>query len=271
MLCFNFESQAGALVLAVSSPVTVAIVDTGISSERLEKATVLTGINLSREGNEDDTTDAGTHGTAVAETILSFAPCVKLVPIRLMNRWGTVQSRKKVEEAFDWILQNRDALDIQIVCVAFADFSHATSDALHRGRRLQQQILTLQTMNVMTVAPAGNAYETFRKRSAQGMAWPAIIREVVSVGEVEPQAGKLWLTARTQRLHANSKTGCQTTMFSTPGQLGSTSGAAACVVGRMAALIQETSLSTQSEIISSLMNSRQMALDENGQRWPSVD
>lgn len=257
--------------LILNNQVTIAVIDTGISLERLENPVILPGINLSGEGEVDDTTDCSNHGTAVAKTILSIAPETRLVPIRLMNRWGSLRKREKVEEAFDWILEHRKSLGIQIVCAAFADFSNATSDAEHRGSQLQQQIATLREMNVLTVAPAGNWYQEFRRKSSQGMAWPAIIREVISVGEVERREDGLYLTNRTQRLHQTLGTGCQTTIFTTSGQLGNTSGAAAVVVGKISALIPTSSGIGQKELISKLLKNQQIVSDENGLNWLFID
>ena len=253
------------------SQVTVAIIDTGISPARLENPIMLPGINLSGKGEVDDTTDSGKHGTLVAKTILSIAPATRIVPIRLMDRWGNLHDRTQVEEAFAWILENCEALGINIVCATFADCSHATSDAEHRGSRLQQQIAALRERNVLTVAPAGNWYQRFRGQSPQGMAWPAIIREVISVGEVEQHEGGLRLTTRTQRLHASLGTGCQTTIFAMSGELGNTSGATAVVIGYMAALIQASSPITPVQIVSILQQSQQMAYDDCRFSWPSIN
>lgn len=218
----------------MNNQVTVAVIDTGISPEHLGNPVMLPGINLSGEGEVDDTNDNGTHGTAVAKSILSIAPHTRLVPIRLMNRRGSLRDRKKVEEAFEWILEHRESLGINIICAAFADFSHSTSDAEHRGSRLQQQIAALREMNVATVAPAGNWYPEFRHKSPQGMAWPSIIREVISVGEVERHENGFRLTHRTQRLHKDLGVNCYTTVFAESGELGETSGAAAVVTGLLA-------------------------------------
>lgn len=255
----------------LTNKVTVALIDTGISPECLENPLILPGINLSGEGTVEDTTDSGNHGTAVAKIILSIAPHTRLVPIRLMNRRGSLRNREKVEEAFDWILEHCESLGIQIVCAAFADFSHSTSDAEHRGSRLQQQIATLREMNVATVAPAGNWYPEFRWKSPQGMAWPAIIREVISVGEVEYQKDSFRLTRRTQRLHQTLGTGCQTAVFTTSSHLGNTSGAAAVVVGKLAALIHSYSLIEIDQVIANLLESQQIINDETGFCWPVID
>ena len=255
----------------MNNQVTVAVIDTGISPERLENSVILPGINLSGEGNVQNTTDSGKHGTSVAKTILSIAPRTRLVPIRLMNRRGSLRNRKKVEKAFDWILEHQESLGIQIVCAAFADYSHATSDIEHRGSLLQQQIAALREMNIATVTPAGNWYREFRQQSPQGMAWPAIIRETISVGEVERRDDGLWLTQRSQRLHRTLGTGCQTTVFTTSGDLGNTSGAAAIVVGKLATLFQSSSAIAIDSIVAELLASKQMVGDENGLYWPSID
>jgi hypothetical protein len=256
---------------ASNNQVTVAVIDTGISAERLENPTILPGINLSGEGSMEDTADSGKHGTTVAKIILSAAPNTRLVPIKLMNHRGSLQDRKKVEEAFAWILERRESLGIQIVCATFADFSHSTSDTEYRGDRLQQQIAALREMNTATVAPAGNWYPEHCRRSSQGMAWPAIIREVISVGEVEYKKDGFRLTRRTQRLHQTLGTGCQTTVFTTSSHLGNTSGAAAVVVGKLAALIHLYSLIEVDKVIADLLESQQMINDETGFCWPVID
>ncbi len=245
----------------LNNKVTVAVIDTGISPERLENPIMLPGINLSGEGDADDTTDSGKHGTEVARTILSIAPHTRLVPIRLMDRYGCLHQREKVDEAFEWILENRESLGINIVCATFADFSHSTSDAEYRGSRLQQQIATLRELNVPTVAPVGNWYPEFRHKSPQGMAWPAIIREVISVGEVEQRKDGMSLTERTQRLHSSLGTGCQTTVFTTSGEMGNTSGATAVVVGNIAALLGLTPLMEVKRVISILLKSQKVVND----------
>lgn len=251
----------------MNNQVTVAVIDTGISPEHLVNLVVLPGINLSGEGETDDTSDSGTHGTAVAKTILSIAPETRLVPVRLMNRRGSLRDRKKVEEAFEWILENREALGINIICAAFADFSHSTSDAEYRGNRLQQQIATLREISIATVAPAGNWYPEFRHKSPQGMAWTAIIREVISVGEVEKHENGFRLTHRTQRLHPDLGTGCWTTIFAESGELGETSGAAAIVAGFLAAISKLPCSSCLDQTLKNLSSLKQEVCCEQNNKW----
>ena len=45
---------------------TAAVVDTGVSQERLATGALLSGVNLSGEGSPETTADDNGHGTAVA-------------------------------------------------------------------------------------------------------------------------------------------------------------------------------------------------------------
>lgn len=248
----------------------VAVIDTGISPEKLDNALVLKGINLSDEGDIEDTNDYGNHGTAIATTILHIAPQCQLIPIKLMNRRGVLRDPNKLEMALDWILEHQLDLNIKIICAAFADFSHATSDVTHRGTRIQQHIATLREMNVATVAPAGNWYPEHCRQNPQGMAWPAILREVLSVGAAQQKNNDLWLTKGSQRLHTSLNTGCQTTVFTEPGEPGETSGAAAVIAGCLAALQQACPVSTVDDLVQMLLPFQQVAYDASGLLWPTV-
>lgn len=254
------------------SPITVAVVDTGISPGELESAVVLPGVNLSGEGARYDSADVGTHGTDVAKIIFAIAPNTKLVPVRLMNSRGSLQGRQKVEAAFDWILEQAEALEIRLVCVAFANFSQAVSDADYRGSPLQQKIIALKRRNIATVAAAGNWHRELSGRLPQGMAWPAIIKETISVGEAEWRDGGWRVADCSQRLHPSVGGGCFTTMFAPSGQLGSTSGAAAHVAGAITALLQSPQpFKNRKELIDCLLKERQLAFDDNGLSWPFVN
>ena len=249
----------------------VAVIDTGIDPQRLAGATVLPGINLSLEGSPDDTCDRGSHGTSVASTVLQMAPRTRLVPVKLMDRRGVLRKPADMEAAFDWILDHQASLEIGIVCAAFADASHATSDREHRDGRLPRQLQALREQGVATVAAAGNWHPEHRRRSHQGMARPAVLREVVSVGAVQRRPDGLWLTRGTQRLHATLGTGCSTTVFVEPGEPGETSGAAAVVAGCLAGLRRSHPDVPVDTLVQMLLCHRRDARDESGLAWPAVD
>lgn len=255
----------------MNTMVSIAVIDTGIYAAQLSYASVLPGVNFSGEGATDDAADPHGHGTAVAATIVQIATQARLVPIRIMDRRGVLRNAAALEAAFDWILEHHGALGIRIVCAAFSDASHATSDSAYHGSRLQQHIAALREAGVATVAAAGGWYPEHRASAPQGMAWPAILREAVSVGAVERRGDGFWLTHTTQRLHAGLGTGCHTTVFTEPGAPGDTSGAAAVVVGCLAALRSRYPHAPVDALLQMLLRHQQLGQDEHGLAWPAVD
>lgn len=248
----------------------VAVIDTGVSPNQLERDRILPGINFSDEGGTYDTSDFHGHGTALAKIILGIAPKCQILPIKLITRRGFLRDLKHIDSVFDWIIDHRVEFGINIICTAFANFSHATSDELHRGTHLQQHIANLREMNIATIAPAGNWYREHCQQHSQGMAWPAILREVISVGALEKQPDGLFLTKSTQRLHADLNTGCRTTVFIEPGELGETSGAAAVFTGYLALLHRLYLDYTVDALVHRLLNPQGGGNDESGLAWPTL-
>jgi subtilisin family serine protease len=246
------------------------VIDTGIKTDELSHAVILPGINLSGEGDPGDTSDPHGHGTVVAAAILRIAPGARLVPIKLMDRRGGLRSPQALAPAFDWILKHRAVLGVGIVCAAFADTSHTRADVSYRGSGLQQQVAALRAAGVAIVAAAGNWYPEHRAQNVQGMPWPAILRDIISVGAVERRPDGLWLTRTTQRLHTSLETGCRTTVFAEPDDPGETSGAAAAVVGCLAALRQRYPGATVDELMQIMLCHPQAGQDESGLSWPAV-
>jgi subtilisin family serine protease len=251
----------------------VAVIDSGIDPARLPAGTaVLSGVNLSGEGDSGDTIDFAGHGTAIAATIARYAPGVRLLPVKLMNRRGVLHDISLVDSAFEWLKDRRSELGIGVVCAAFADSSHHTSDATFRGSALQRHIAALRESGTLTVAAAGNWYPEHRSRSRQGMAWPAILRDVVSVGALERKEEGIRLAYTSQRLHSSLDTGCSTTFFVLPGEPGETSGAAAVISGCLAALRQSFPAASADELVSKLFGRRRDIDDDGtGLLWPAVD
>ena len=250
---------------------TIAVIDTGISADLLENASVIPGINLSGEGLENDTNDRNGHGTLVASTILRFAPRAPILPIKLIVDCGYLRLPDRLETSFEWVLEHHISLNIGVICAAFSDSSHSTDDQLHRGTRLQETIAALRKAGVATVAPAGNRYQRNRIWDEQGMAWPAILREVISVGAITHGNELPRLSSRTQRLHSRIGTGCCTTTFALPGEPGGTSGAAAVVAGCLAALKGTYPEKTVDELIKQLMLFHYYVTDDNNLTWPVLD
>ncbi|MBO7743560.1 S8/S53 family peptidase [Paenibacillus sp. MWE-103] len=254
------------------SSMTIAVLDSGINADRLPPGTVvLPGLNLSGEGGEEDTVDRSGHGTAIAATIVGIAPAARILPVKLMDRRGALRDKSRIEDAFAWILANAEQFGIGTVCAAFADSSHRVSDEALRGTNPQRYIAALRASGILTVTAAGNWYPEHRGRSPHGMAWPAIIRETVSVGalaETEEGAG---LARASQRLHASLNTGCSTAFFALPGEPGMTSGAAAVVAGCFAALRQAYPQEAGERLLERLRAGCRELVDENGLAWPVID
>jgi subtilisin family serine protease len=241
---------------------TIAVIDSGVHSSTPTAG----GVNLTGAGARDDASDEHGHGTAVASTILRHAAGARIVPIRVMDRDGVLASPELLDAAFEWVLDRRKALGISIVCAAFGDMSHCRSDEEFRGSRLQTAVAALREAGVATVAAAGNWHNVYRAFREQGMAWPAILREAVSVGEL---AGDR-LSANTLRLHRSWGSGCATTVFAAPGPPGKTSGAAAVVAGRVAALRGAHPVASVDELIGLLLASGR-TVEDGGLEWPALD
>ena len=249
---------------------TAAVVDTGVSQERLATGALLSGVNLSGEGSPETTADDNGHGTAVAATILRVAGWARIVPVKLMGKYGYLRSAGQLEVAFEWIVEHQAALAIQVVCAAFADTSHLTTDAHFRDSPLQRHVAALRAAGVATVTPAGNAYRSSWCWSDQGMAWPAILREVISVGAVRNGADGLYLTQDTQRLHAERGGACRTTVFAEPEEPGESSGAAAVVAGHLLALRTAHPHATVDKLEVLLRMHCRVARDASTFRWPAI-
>jgi subtilisin family serine protease len=268
---FSRASPQGMTQAQATHAVTVAVLDTGIDPAALQATTVLAGINLSGAGNAYDTTDEHGHGTKVAALIVHRAPQARLLPVKLLDSRGMLGNLGSIDTAFAWLRERSEVVGLQIICLPFANQSHLRSDARYRGSRLQQHIAALREAGVATVAAAGNWYPEHRRRHRQGMAWPAILQEVMSVGAVQRRDdGQLWLSRTSQRLHSSLQTGCATTLFVEPGDLGETSGACAQVAGVLAALRQTDSASSLEVLLTRLLAGRTTAYDDTGLEWPAL-
>jgi hypothetical protein len=237
------------------------VIDSGVNP--IEGARMAEGINVASDGLPHETGDERGHGTAVAQTILSVAPYVEIVPIRVTDARGILESPEVLDAAFEWVSQNAERLHIGIVCAAVSDMSHSQSDQPWRGSPLQRILTQLRAKGIAVVAPAGNWYPFHRAHAPQGMAWPAILRETVSVGELSRTQDGLKLSRLTQRLHG------ATTVFAEAGPPGETSGAAARVAGLLAALKTAEPTASVDDLIAELLAGASIVEDQ-GLNWPAL-
>lgn len=247
----------------------VAVVDTGLVPGF---AAALPGVNVTGSGRADDTGDRRGHGTAVAATVCAADPHLDVVPVRAMGDDGVLPDPAALEAALRWVTERREELGIAVVCLAVADATQRTSDAGLRDSALARLVAALWRDGVPTVVPAGNRRLELRLRHGdQGLAWPAVLREVVSVGAAEIAAdGTLRPGARSQRLHASRGTGCATTLFAVPGEPAGTSGAAAAVAGALAALRRRRPADTAAGLLAALVADHRLVRDDDGRTWPCL-
>jgi hypothetical protein len=210
----------------------IAVLDTGILSSELPHVRLLPEVLINAHGGSNER-QIKEHGTQIAATIATFAPEAWILPLNLTNQLGQLTT-PVLEHALQFVLDHHRTQHINLVCAAFADFSNHQSDAKFQGTTTQELIAALRSQGVMVVAPAGNWFQDFE--GMQGMGWPGILREVVSVGAwLESEDGTI-LAPYSQRLEKGGAGGCHTTLFEKPGPPGDTSGATAVVVGRLARL-----------------------------------
>lgn len=240
----------------------VAVLDGGINADRMSSGNYLPGISFNPD--VDIPVALRAHGTDVCNTILKMAPEATLLPVQITNEFGQLNT-PLLETALDRILSHHRQMNIKIICAAFADYTHHTSDADFTDSKVYRQIASLKEEGVMVVAAAGNWYASFKEKAVQGMAWPAIIRTVISVGVLDENGG---IAACSQRLNKNLSTGCATTVFTMPGAPGDTSGATAVVAGVLAGLYLKHPDLTGPELMQQFESELQSIEDEEGNLWP---
>lgn len=230
----------------------ICVVDTAIEAAAFAPGTIIESMDFGCDRPPAGQPRAAMHGNLVAATALSECPGARLVAVRLMDAAGWVQQEERLEAAFEWIARHADDLGITVICAALADMSHLRSDAPFRDSGLCRVIAELRLRGIATVMPAGNWQARFHAANPEGMAWPAILREVVSVGALDPDAESPEPHRYSQRLRRRPDTGCGTTVFARPGLPGDTSGASAVVAGRIAAIRHSAPSATVAEMLSRL-------------------
>ncbi len=86
------------------------------------------------------------------------------------------------EEALDWVLHNYLAQGITVVNLSVGSEQNLQSDETYKSSRMKTLIDQLVDLRIPTVVAAGNGFAAFK--SVPGMAYPAILRNTISVGAV---------------------------------------------------------------------------------------
>lgn len=187
---FVRASQARQSFKVSGKGLCAAVLDTGLNSAHVDFAgriAATRNFTPDNGGAADDAADGNGHGTNVAGIVLAggdhvgVAPGAAVAAIKVLQDSGG-GSFAWVAAALDWVIEHRAAHGISAVCMSLGDGGNYLSDAPFAGDQLARRIAALREVRVAVVVAAGNDY--FTHQSRQGMAYPAIIRQTVSVGAV---------------------------------------------------------------------------------------
>lgn len=214
---------------------TVAVLDTGLRTTHVDFAgrVVSPGRNFTPDngGDDSDPTDGQGHGTNVSGIICAgdihtgIAPGARILPIKVLSNSGG-GSFEWIRNALQWVLDHHANHGISVVCMSLGDGGNYQSDANFTGDGIGNLIRKLADVGVVCCVAAGNDYHTHNSR--QGMGYPAIFHETVSVGAVYDanegsfsyQSGAAAfstapdrITPFSQRLHGRIGGDCATDIF----------------------------------------------------------
>ncbi|MDX9736284.1 MAG: S8 family serine peptidase [Thermoanaerobaculia bacterium] len=178
----------------------------------------------------NDVSDGQGHGTNVAGIIaagdlhVGIAPGASIVPLKVLTNQGG-GTFQWVLDALDWILNDPENHGISVVSMSLGDSSNDADDGVHSMDPIRDRVLRLRALRIPVVVAAGNDYFKFK---AEGMGFPAILTETISVGAVYDanegpfsyQSGAEAystaadrLTPFSQRLHESTNTRTRTDIF----------------------------------------------------------
>jgi subtilisin family serine protease len=235
--------EARAQFNVTGAGLTAAVFDTGLRASHVDfggngRVPAQRNFTDDNGGNDSDAADGDGHGTNVAGIIAAhadhtgIAPGANIVPLKVLSNTGS-GSFDWMNDAFQWVIDHRQEFNISVVNVSISDSQNFQSDSVSGLRaQIRDKIAALRQARVPVVISAGNDF--FNHSSAQGMAFPAICRETVSVGAIYDtqipggftyQSGAVAhsiaagaITPFSQRLHetaAGATPACRTDIFAT--------------------------------------------------------
>lgn len=213
---------------------TLAVLDTGLRTTHVDFANnkVVARRNFTTDdgGNVNIVTDGNGHGTNVAGIAVArgihtgIAPGANVIPLKVLTNSGS-GSFASVDSALGWVLSNAATYKISAVNLSLGDGSNYTADSF-TGDAVRAKIQQLRSQKIAVLCAAGNDFFSFN--SQQGMGYPAIIRETISVGalydanigRVQYGSGAVATTTAagrfcpfSQRLHPNVNAATRTDIF----------------------------------------------------------
>lgn len=213
---------------------TAAVLDTGLRTTHVDFAgKVLAQRNFTTDngGDVNNANDGNGHGTNVGGIIVAnkinigIAPGAKIVPLKVLSNGGG-GSFTAVQQALQWVLDNHVTHKISAVNLSLGDSGNYANDDAFAADAVKDLVKKLVAKRVAVVIAAGNGF--FNHASKQGMSYPGIIREAVSVGAIYDanegafnyasgakafSTGPGRVTPFSQRLHESSDRICRTDIF----------------------------------------------------------
>lgn len=183
-------SEARARFNVAGEETVVAVLDTGLRVTHVDfKDRIVKGLNFTSEngGDNNNPSDGQGHGTNVTGIIaadgdhVGIAPRAQILPVKVLGNDGRGDF-SSIIKAFDWIIENRDIVPVSAICMSLSDGQNYRDDDQFASDELAQKLRALANHRVPCIVSAGNHY--FSHGSTQGMAYPAIIAECISVGAV---------------------------------------------------------------------------------------
>lgn len=171
------------------SGLTVAVLDTGLRTTHVDftgKVVAQQNFTADNGGNPNDASDGQGHGTNVGGIIVAnnihkgVALGANIVPLKVLANNGK-GSFEAIDSALQWVLDNHQTHSISVVNMSLGGSDNSVDDAQFTSFRTAQLIRELKNRKVAVVVAAGNDYFKFKQ---EGMGFPAILRETVSVGAV---------------------------------------------------------------------------------------
>lgn len=213
---------------------TAAVLDTGLRTTHVDfagKVVAQRNFTADNGGNVNNANDGNGHGTNVSGIIVAnkintgIAPGANIVPLKVLRNNGS-GSFTSVEQALQWVLDNHAAHKISVVNLSLGDSGNYPNDDAFAANNVRKLVQKLAAKRVAVVIAAGNDF--FSHSSEQGMGFPGIIREAVSVGAIydanegafsynsgakafSSTAGQI--TPFSQRLHETKSATCRTDIF----------------------------------------------------------
>ncbi|WP_053078454.1 S8 family peptidase [Methylobacterium tarhaniae] len=168
----------------------VAVLDTGLRTTHVDfNGRVAAQRNFTSDdgGDVDNVSDGNGHGTNVAGIVcankdhVGIAPGAHVVPLKVLSNEGG-GSFEAIKDALQWLLDNGEKHNVSVVCMSLGDSGNYINDTGFPLDAIQERIRSLKAKGIACCVAAGNDYYTHN--SKQGMSYPAIFRDTISVGAV---------------------------------------------------------------------------------------